>query len=536
MHSIATVVSRFATAITNDSQVPMGPTALRDFVAELDATLTDHPQQYLPIDVVARESSTTPSTREASKNRRTATGRYGSTQVNPRRILLERRLEAANMLSRPFALRLEVDGVSNVKMLARVPLRAWDLPPCLVEEVERMLGLLVAKTCAVEHSRAHRGRREKCSGGLPAGTVQGLKSTGGRRVGATTGSGGREGKNSKGGACTRGVLISTRCSGSKLRSQRSSLPFDPRFQRSAVDPFGRPPRLERIQPCPGLREGRQRSDDYVSDAEEDLPPGPWDRPQAEEDESDAVGKDNDAGDGKLGIKVEEAAITARCANATVDSGHGLSPSVATTYPAGGSYTAKSGFADRKVVLCPPHPGEPGGDRAPLDRRRRRTPAHKPAGKTSTITSANLAGKRGGKKQNSVSDRERPTTMMGKKSDGIASPSFICQVPGCDATFSRTCTLRIHHRSHFDFPVYHSVRRALQLFRDRPPASLETGDGAIAARFLLRTELPASVRRELCQLQEESVTRRHRGQISKACGPRRRSQESLWRGGAQEKNC
>lgn len=148
--------------------------------------------------------------------------------------------------------------MSSVKVLARTPVRSWGLPESLVEQMERMLGILVVRTCAAENCRQSK-------------------------------------KNDHEGVARGGRAL---CRSTALQEQRL---FDPRFQRSALDPFGRPPRLERIQPCPGKQKhlnnrkavcvvtdpggssAGPRSDDALENEHvgggKDLPPSVWDRPR-----------------------------------------------------------------------------------------------------------------------------------------------------------------------------------------------------------------------------------------------------------------
>lgn len=216
--------------------MPLGLGAFLAFVKELDAIVGDEGASPLPD---ARE----PTTAAPLVVRRKGWG--GCPPADSRRVLLERRVHAAGVLARPFAIRLESDGISSVEMLASVPLGAWELPPCVVEQVDRMLAILVAKTCASGQDT----RPEQFSSRKTHPTGRSRSTTGGI-------------KRLEGGG------------------------FDPRFQRSAVDPFGRPPRLDRIRPRrPGLR----RKDGFASNSAhghdvpdragdpsgDDLPRGIW---------------------------------------------------------------------------------------------------------------------------------------------------------------------------------------------------------------------------------------------------------------------
>ncbi len=382
-------------------QTPMGPEAFREFVRELDATASSPESSSTAAAAVVRP--------------------YGAPPADPCRTLLERRLEAAATLADPFKLRLEADGVLSVKVLARVPARAWGVPPCLVEQIERMLGLLAARTCASLHYRAHGGGRRK---------PQGLGSGGGGRR--------RRRSNRRRGGAAGG------------RRRQHLFEFDPRFQRSPTDPFGRPPRLERIQPCLGPDEDKKTRQDndkhggdhQLLDDEDDLPPGLWST-----DEGEAAAR----------------TVTAVAA----PNPSRQTPAEEETSPGGGN---------RK---------EP-ADRAPgVDSQ----------GATAAATAAAAA-----------------SGPAPAKTPASSSP-FTCRAqPHCGAIFARASTLRTHENSHAAAPGYHRFRRAPQLGRDRPPAPSE-GAGAPAERFRLRTTLPPSVRRELRQLREEKARRRRQSLLA-----------------------
>lgn len=239
--------------------MPIGPQAFRSFVQELDATTKTtttrpgHAESSTTSRVTGEVPAVSQGPEAESQPRETgASGsRCGDISRDLRRTLLKRRLEAAELLAKPFAVRLEADGVSSVRVLARTPVRSWGLPESLVEQMERMLGILVVRTCAAENR--HQSKKNNHEG----------VARGGRAL----------------------------CRTSALQQQRM---FDPRFQRSALDPFGRPPRLERIQPCPGKQKhhnnrdgevcavadsGSSSADPRSDDGGKGFPPGVWDRPQ-----------------------------------------------------------------------------------------------------------------------------------------------------------------------------------------------------------------------------------------------------------------
>lgn len=182
-----------------------------------------------------------------------------------RRLLVKRRLHAAEMLARPLALRLEADGVSSVKTLAGVPVRAWEIPECLVEQVERMLGLLVARTCYTtyfQHDQKGSYAFLDDESGSQSTKARGCNGAGVLKSGAAKQTGKKR-------VCVPWC---------------KSKAFDPRFQRSALDSFGRPPRLEGIQPFIGLRNaGRERANPRPplrqadDETDEDLPLRVWEK-------------------------------------------------------------------------------------------------------------------------------------------------------------------------------------------------------------------------------------------------------------------
>ncbi|CAM9169018.1 unnamed protein product, partial [Hapterophycus canaliculatus] len=420
--------------------VPMGPAAFREFVGQLDATSGN------------RSSSSTPSTLNTAR-----TGRlYGAAPVDPCRTLMERRLQAAATLANPFKVRLEADGVSDVRGLARIPARAWGLPPCLVEEIERMLGVLVARTCALEHFRAHGGpKRDR----VPDENTKPKRGDSSRKSALVRGVPRRQDKNP----------------GGARRLQQQSFEFDPRFQRSPLDPFGRPGRLERIRPCLGARQetdgGRRPDGCQLSTDEDDLPPGMWELATAAEDpiRSDVVETSGSE-------REMEEAIDASLLSVPVES---------MVLGAQSDLRAEDLPVDSRAAQ------EPVGHRKPRSQpEQAQKPSH-PTAKRRLVSD--------GKKNSS------PATEGARPS----STRFTCRVlPRCKAVFSRASVLGTHERSHASAPEYHRLRRAPQLFRDRPPAPSE-GAGAAAVKFRLRTTLPPSIRRELELLEGEEALGTHR---------------------------
>lgn len=441
----------------------MGLEAFREFIRQLDATSAGQHRQ-----------SSSPETPKTSSTGRSS----GSTILDPRRTLLERRSEAAAMLADPFRLRLEADGVLSVKMLARVPARAWGLPSCLLEEIERMLGLLTARTCASDHFFAHRGQGKSKSPDTaekPNRTERGGFCTDDGRGGGGRGGGKLSRRNEKGGA---------------RKHRQPQFEFDSRFQRSPTDPFGRPPRLERIQPCLGSRREAEKSGgDQPTGSEDDLPFGLWDRPGGSDVSVQSGGPDDkkrDTGEAK-----------------SVKQGPGLLP----------SFSSRGGglLKDAKSGLTKQAPSN----------LLQQEPAIKQKRQQQTRQAAANEPARGGRAEN-------PTSAAQITGPGApASSRFTCSRarPSCGAVFSKASTLRIHEISHAAAPEYHRLRRAPQLGRDPAPA-LSEGAGAPAEKFRLRTTLPPSVRRELQQLQEEGVQRRRQSLLA---GPGLSGTVATWAG-------
>lgn len=409
----------------------MGVEAFREFILQLDATS-------------AGQGPTT-SSPEPPKT---------SSVVDPRRTLLERRLEAAKTLADPFKLRLEADGVYSVKVLARVPARAWGLPSCLVEEIERMLGLLTARTCASEHLHAHRVQRKYKS----PETVDNPK-----------------GSKKRGGARKRGQLFG----------------FDPRFQRSPIDPFGRPPRLERIQPCLGPRQEIEGGrGDQLPDDEDDFPPGLWDRPPGWD-----VSVRSDAPDDEKGDTATKRATRP-------------GPGLPLPLSLGGVGLLKGVKSELTLTKQVQVPGELPQESVIVIERKLQERTHQAATNKS-------AGR--GRAKNAIS---------AKMPSPVSASRFTCRArPHYRAVFAKASTLQIQETSHAAVPVYHRLSRAPQLGRDPAPASSE-GAGAPAEKFWLRTTLPPSVRRELQQLQEESVRRRRQSLLA---GPGLSGTVATWAG-------
>lgn len=425
------------------SKVPMGLEAFRAFVVQLDATCASRTPSSSPC---------APSTARTGRS-------YRASPVEPCRTLLERRLEAAATLANPFKVRLEADGVSSVRELARVPARAWGLPSNLVEEIERMLSLLVARTCAIQHFRAHRShkRHRAPDGNTPLKKRDSSPSKGGVVPGMLR----RQDKDS---------------SGARRREQKKSFEFDPRFQRSPLDPFGRPPRLERIHPCLGPREekdgGRHPGHVYrLSADEDDLPPRIWEHATASEDPS---GSDCYK---TIGVETEVDGAT--------DASFPSVPVESTVVRARNDPRAEDLPVDPRAQELLTH-RKPQG--RPGQKQRQQQPSH-PTAKT---------------KYASGSNTNSPT---GTETHPSSTRYYRCRIqPRCGAVFPRASALRLHEKSHASAPEYHRHRRAPQLFRDRPPASSE-GAGAAAEKFRLRTTLPPSILRELKLLEGRKASGR-----------------------------
>lgn len=467
----------------------MGVEALRSFVQQLDASTYDESRTS------GTPATPTPTCRPASKGRttiRTPTNRYGSTAPDPRRTLLARRLEAAEMLARPFAVRLEADGVSNAKVLARVPTREWGLPACLVEEAERMLGLLAARACAADHHTNHRTKLN----------VAGSVYTGAKHSGSGGGGGGGAHVITKHpGIRGRGTVLSP----SRLPSgqHRRPLAFDPKFQRSAVDPFGRPPRLEYLQTFAGPRR-RQRLSTTVGKGEAndgvDLPPGIWEPPPPAEGE-ETVYQSSRREPSKEMCPVRDVFSVIAPSRTVHDNGNNfgclLSPPSPPTCSEIESEKSDE-LSGQPPASAPPLRQPPSGSGCSQHQSTKRGEGAACAKNTPSAGNTNAA----------VGADEHPTSTT----TNFATTPFTCQVPMCGAAFRRASTLRVHQRSHATAPEYYRLRRAPQLFRDPPPAPTE-GHGAAAARFRLRTELPASVQQELLQLQEEVSSRRRQSLLA-----------------------
>lgn len=487
----------------------MGLEALREFVQQLEAVRTDRP-------LCAPSTPATPDItgnifrKSTSGSRNGRAGRYGSTPLDPRRTLLQRRLEAAKLLAQPFAVRLEADGVANVKVLVRMPARTWGLPSCLAKEMERMVGLLVARTCASNHfSGKHCYKNNpSAANSFTAAGRGGI--TGEKHVSSVDGvARGREQR--RGGAYEH------------QRKSPSSLAFDSRFQRSAVDPFGRPPRLEYIRPCLRPRYGKagdRHSDggngSLSSRGDDDLPPGPWDGPPAMEGNAVVeTGGDNN----NTSTLRKEDKQTAHCAGKrTEGSGCNNTAGSSSCSPP----TVSTVIVQRKEAVDSGRQG-PCAEKTPFNRQRSVCSPHQHLEPDDHQALRNKAGKTpwvhadGKKGSSSPTTRTTPETVVPSR--------FTCRFPCCGAAFTKSSTLRTHERSHVFAPEYHRLRHAPQLFRDQPPAPSE-GDGAVAAKFRLRTELPVSVQQELRQLQEESARRRR---CSLLAMPRLPGEAATWAG-------
>lgn len=430
----------------------MGREALREFTRQLDATRAGRPS-----------SSSTQTAQAASTGRS-----YGSAPVDPCRTLLERRLEAAATLADPFKIRLEADGVLSVRVLARVPVRAWGLPPHFIEEIERMLGLLAARKCASEHFSAHRGRQK----------IRPSDADATRTPASCSGDAFAKGK-------SNGKDGSFRCRHRKKGrppKRQHLFEFDPRYQRSSLDPFGRPPRLDRVQACLNPRQDTEANGQSLPKDEDDIPHGIWDRPAASENPSENDG----TGDTRNIEAVPEAATAAP--------GCSLS-----SRPVGGIL-----FEGAQCDLL--------AEEEPISQdqsnaQREHLPPHR--------TPTKKSGRREGSVFSSAPAKTSPS-----------SSRFICRArPNCGASFATASTLKTHERSHAEVPEYHRLRRAPQLFRDRPPTSSE-GAGAAAEKFRLRTTLPYSVQQELQQLHEGKFLRtRH----SLLAGPGLSGTVATWAG-------
>lgn len=441
----------------------MGLESFRSFVQELDAAAVPSHQPLPPGELVNRTDA---GFRQLAVRVAGTIGcRYGSALQDPRRVLLERRLEAAEMLGEPFALRLEADGVSSLKVLARTSVRRWGLPECLVEQIERMLGLLTARLCASVHYHGN---------GSPN-----------RSFGRNT-----EAPSSR----SRG-----HCEGghAPFRRGRRHGRFDPRFQRSALDPFGRPPRLELIQPCldgdcgdgpdgrgpHGSKLHPKRNADDDTD-EGDLPSAVWERPEPSVDAT--AEKEEKTTNGNQPPTSSTSVTTPSCLVKTVES----------------STVLQSDFAERDIKLGEKRFVSDEQEQRrnqslefcrPLDRRRHQPGTAARRGKVSASAKSPL-------NQVGTYDRVRHPTKL------------TCRELHCGGAFTRSSTRRKHELSHRIAPEYHRLKRAPQLFRDASTAPWE-GAGAPAAIFRLRTELPASVLQELAELQQEGEVRRRRSLLA-----------------------
>lgn len=516
----------------------MGIEAFRSFVQELDATTIDHSSCLLSLaavpattnrndnDHLGRHQTHTPNTSH----------RYGYSPMDPRRTLLKRRLEAAESLARPFALRLEADGVSSVKVLARVPVRTWSLPACLVEQAERMLGLLAAKFCATECFPYSSGSSNTSEEAQNASTYREASTVvRGRRNEGSVVAGAERGRVTRNGSGRKGQGGNSSFRSSSVRTQQKTMLFDPKFQRSALDPFGRPPRLECIQPCsvgagrghrsschhpplnednctssdglpPPLRLSRAAEQGGEDDTHVDLLRGVWGQPGGFVPTVQGSDKDETLADS--GSILDRPKIAENNGDLLLSD---PSPTVAVGDEAmarwKGFVLPMSDHNGSCVIDELEAQGQAQRQRRQLgDLRRQRAPSGRWGchGKKTTVPAPAHTDGTSGFRSGVVDPTTTEVNYFPYRN--AQKSKFTCQLSsGCGAGFTRTCTLLRHEQSHDLVPEYHRLRRAPQLFRDSDTAPWE-GAGASCAKFRLRTELPASVRQELLYLQQEGATR------------------------------
>ena len=141
------------------------------------------------------------------------------------RDLMKRRTQASMIVASKFIMRLKESGIVKVRDLMQVVFEEWGVPPPLASRAYGMLSTLVANYNALE------------AGGMYA-HISTTKLPGLYGGGATN----KVGEEGSLGSLSQSVGGSGADGGGGAEEVHTREPFDPRFQKSALDPGARPAR------------------------------------------------------------------------------------------------------------------------------------------------------------------------------------------------------------------------------------------------------------------------------------------------------
>ena len=207
------------------------------------------------------------------------------------REMMRRRTQASMIVASKFIVRLKESGITKVRDLMQVVFEEWGMPPPLANRAYGMLSTLVANNNALE------------AGGMYA------------HINATKLPGLYGGRGDEGSLKSFSSSIGGDTSTSNgEKNVLTREPFDPRFQKSALDATARPARLGPLLPIihpPGYDKGKRKETDINRMWHDREREKTWEEEQSAEDITDLPGgvwsqavqfKGGKEGDKSLGIK------------------------------------------------------------------------------------------------------------------------------------------------------------------------------------------------------------------------------------------
>jgi len=325
-----------------------------------------------------------------------------------RREAVRTRFRAAFLLASPFCLHLQSRRVTSVAELLRLDegrgLARLGLPAALLTQLEVLLSSVVGRAAHAKTVPVPRGRL----------------------------------------ASARGLFA-------------SPLLYDPRFQRSPLDPFGRPPRLASAPPPPLALQSVPSSLSISSDLTE--PPSLWDSNHSPPVDSRSPSHQDLWGFRAVLPDLDEASSQDSKEEASVIS----SPVLPDNGKVRGDVDplAQRDRSDLRTLLQSPSEPAPTYrvlcSQAPSDLRVS-SYLQPPPSTAVSRDRPNLSPQPSKSRQ----DHKQPFVAGLEK---CCSHSFRCTHPKCNQVFSRLFTYKMHLKSHETFPQYHEFKQRPQLVLD-----------------------------------------------------------------------
>lgn len=355
----------------------------------------------------------------------------GVASLPQRQEAVRKRYRAALLMATPFTLTMRANGVALVQDLVKVSLADYNMPPKMQEQVEALVSMAVSAN-----------------------------------------------SNAKVVPVVRDHLATNQ------ETFVVPMAYDPKYQRSPFDPYGRPQRLAPIRELARqtriARAGaKQKAGSGVPLPAADL----WSAPADEQEEAEG-------GPGEL-FKFE-----VRRQRRDEQAAQEDEPAAAAALDAEGAPEVSGPSRDGSPKRLP----TPSADDDLGGAQRKGG-----AGATMLLTSRQRRrqeDRRAAESRRVLYSRDFEATVR----SGFERP-YVCSFPGCGQQFSRAYTMKVHKKSHYLFTKYHEFKNQPQLFLDDDVAAFRREN---ELRAELAWSLPPLVQMELDLLQSRANTPKSRG--------------------------